>query len=203
MKKLALTLSVIFLVLFSMSAVAGEVLRNMGNLDPGVTQPNAKTFGKSLDAWMETYIRWLEGGADPGARVKNVAFLPILGESPFAVEVEPGTALVLPIVTWLGFPGDEPLPDEWWGDRSHIFGDVYLDGRPIAVPNVDYYVGPTNLVPPASLFGFEIVFYQALVVVINPLTSGEHQIVLHSEFVDFEAAFDNTWNITVIPPGKK
>ena len=207
MKKLALTFSVIFLVLFSMSTVAGEALRNIGNLDPGVTQPNAKSFGKSLDAWMETYIRWLEGGSDPEARVKNVAFLPILGESPFAVEVEPGTALVLPIITWLGFPGDEPLPDEWWGDRSHIFGDVYLDGQLVAVPNVDYYVGPTDLDPNATIVigddVYEIVFYQALVVVINPLTPGEHQIVLHSEFVDFEAAFDNTWNITVIPLGKK
>jgi len=54
----------------------------MGNLDPGVTQPYSNALGKSLDAWMETYIRWLEGGADPEARVKNVAFLPILGESP-------------------------------------------------------------------------------------------------------------------------
>lgn len=203
MKKLALTLIATFLVLFSISATGGEALRAFGKLDPGVARSNSNAFGNSLDTWMETYIRWLEDGADPDARVKNVAFLPILGESPFAVEIEPGTALVLPIVTWLGFPGDEPLPDEWWGDRSHIFGDVYLDGQPIAVPNVDYYVGPTNLVPPASLFGFEIVFYQALVVVINPLTPGEHQIVLHSEFVDFGAAFDNTWNITVIPPGKR
>jgi len=202
MKKLILALGAVFLVLFSVGTMAGESLRNMGNLDPGVTQPNSNAFGRSLDAWMETYIRWLETGADPEYRVKNVSFLPILGDSPFNVEVGPGTALVLPIVTWLGFPGDEPLPDEWWGDRGHIFGDVYLDGQQIAVPNTEYYVGPTYLDPPASLFGFEIIFYQALVVVINPLTPGEHHINLHSEFVDYGAAFDNTWNITVRPPGK-
>jgi hypothetical protein len=204
MRKLELMLSMILLVLFSMSAVAGEALRNIGNLDPGVTQPNSNTFGKSLDAWMETYIRWLEDGADPDARVKNVAFLPILGESPFAVEVEPGTALVLPIVTWLGFDENDFLPDELWGDRDHVFGDVWVDGQSVAVPNEDYYVGPTMLAPPADIgIGVDIVLYQALVVVINPLTPGEHQIVLHSEFVDFGAAFDNTWNITVTPPGKK
>ncbi|WP_455208397.1 hypothetical protein [Kaarinaea lacus] len=203
MKRLALNLSVVFLVLFSMNTIAGEALRNLGNLDPGVTQPNSNAFGKSLDAWMEVYIRWLEDGADPDARVKNAAFLPILGESPFAVEVEAGTALVLPIATWLGFPGDPILPEEWWGDPNHIFGDVTLDGQPIAIPNEDYYVGPTDLVPPAILFGiYEIDFYQALVVVINPLTPGDHQIVLHSEFVDLGLVFDNTWNISVVRPGK-
>ena len=122
MKKLVLSLGTLFVLLFSVHALAGDTLRSMGNLDPGVTQPNSAAFGRSLDAWMETYIRWLEDGADPDARVKNVAFLPIIGASPFEVEVEPGTALVLPIATWLGFPGDEALPDEWWGDRDHIFG---------------------------------------------------------------------------------
>lgn len=203
MKKLALSLGALSILLFSLHAVSGEPLRTMGNLDPGVTQPNSLAFGKSLNAWMEAYIRWLENGADPADRVKNVGFLPILGDSPFDVEVEPGTALVLPIVTWLGFSPDDVLPDEWWGDPGHIFGDVYLDGRPVAEPNTEYYVGPTTLVPPAILFETEIVLYQALVVVINPLTPGEHVIELHSEFVDFDVAFDNIWNVTVRTPGKK
>ena len=203
MKKLALSLGALFILLFSFHAVSGESLRNMGNLDPGVTQSHSLAFGKSLNAWMEAYIRWLENGADPADRVKNAAFLPILGDSPFDVEVEPGTALVLPIVTWLGFPGDDALPNEWWGNPDHIFGDVYLDGRPVAVPNLEYYVGPTALVPPASLFGFEIIFYQALVVVINPLTPGQHVIELHSEFVDFGVTFDNIWNVTVRTPTQK
>lgn len=202
MKRLILAFGACCALLCSVYAVAGEPLRSVGNLDPGAAQPNSHAFGKTLDRWMETYIRWLEDGADPAERVKNVAFLPILGDSPFSVEVEPGTALVLPIATWLGFPGDPVLPDDWWGDREHIFGDVYLDGQAIAVPNEDFYVGPTDLVPAASLFGFEINFYQALVVVIPPLTPGEHQINLHSEFVDFGAVFDNTWNIKVIPRGK-
>jgi len=203
MKRRWLSLVTLCLVLFSVNALAGDALRNMGNLDPGVTQPNSHAFGKSLDGWMETYIRWLEDGADPAARVKNVAFLPILGESPFDVEVEPGTALVLPIATWLGFPGDPTFPDEWWGDRDQIFGDVYLDGQAIAVPNAEYYVGPTDLEPNAILFGiYEIDFYQALVVVINPLTPGEHEVVLHSEIKESGDVFDNTWNITVVPPGK-
>lgn len=206
MKRLVLALGTIFVLLFSSHALAGQPLRTMGNLDPGVTQPNSHAFGKSLDGWMEAYIRWLEDGADPAARVKNVAFLPIIGVSPYEIQVEPGTALVLPIATWIAFPGEDELPDQWWGDPEHIFGDVYLDGHQIAVPNAEYYVGPTDLDPHAFLFGdpdFEVVFYQALVVVILPLSEGEHEIVLHSEFVDLGDVFDNTWNITVTPPRKK
>ena len=203
MKKLALFPSVIIVVLFSVNVLAGGSLRSFGNLDPGIAQPHSYAHGRSLDKWMEAYLRWLEAGGDPADQVRNVAFLPIIGASPFEVEVEPGTVLVLPVVTWLGFPGDEVLPDEWWGDRSHIFGDVYLDGVPIVEPNADYYVGPTYLEPPVILFGSEIAFYQAILVVINPLPPGEHQIDLHSEFVDFGVAFDNMWNITVRPKGKK
>jgi hypothetical protein len=200
MKKLT-SLSVITLIvfLFSAYASAGDALRNIGN-GPGNAQPNSASFGKSLDGWMEAYLVWFDAGADPDYLDGNVAFLPIVGESPFEVEVKPGTAFVLPIATWLGVSADEePLPDEWWGDRDHIFGDVYLDGQPIAVPNEDYYVGPSTLDPPI-LGGID--FYQALVVVIPPLTPGMHEVVLHSEFVDYGVAFDNTWYITVTPPGK-
>jgi hypothetical protein len=203
MKRFHVLVGAICVFLFSSFAMAGDALRTIGNLDPSAAQPNSMAFGKSLDGWMGAYIRWLEDGADPATRVKNLAFLPIIGDSPFDVEVEPGTALVLPIATWLGFPGDDTLPDEWWGDRDHIFGDVYLDGELIAVPNEDYYVGPTDLVPNAFLFGIiEVDFYQALVVVIPPLAAGEHVIDLHAEFVDFGAAFDNVWNISVTPPSK-
>jgi hypothetical protein len=196
------TLSVLTLIvfLFSAYASAGDALRNIGN-GPGNAQPSSSSFGKTLDGWMEAYLVWFDAGADPDYRDGNVAFLPIAGESPFEVEVEPGTAFVLPIATWLGVSADEdPLPDDWWGDRDHIFGDVYLDGQPIAVPNEDYYVGPSILDPPV-LGGND--YYQALVVVIPPLTPGLHEIILHSEFVDFAAAFDNTWYITVTPPGKR
>ena len=134
---------------------------------------------------------------------RNVAFLPIYPGPVFDVEVKSGTALVLPVVTYLGFPEDDPLPNDWFGDRDHVFGDVYLDGEPIVEPNEAYYVGPTYLDPYVVLFDiYEIAFYQAIVCVINPLPPGEHVIVLHSEFVDFGDVFDNTWNITVVP-GKK
>jgi hypothetical protein len=203
MKKYFLALITVCTLAFTIQGQAGTMLRG---LDQGIpnpdAQPNSNAFGKSLDGWMETYLRWLEDGADPDARVKNIAFLPILGESPFTVEVEPGTAFVLPIATWIAADGEPALPDEWWGDRDHIFGDVYVDGQPVAVPNAEFYVGPTDLDPSIVLFGSEFDYYQALVVVIKPLTPGEHQIVLHSEFVDLGAVFDNTWIITVTPPGK-
>lgn len=201
MKRFYLVVGACCALLFSTFLPAGEPLRSLGNRDHDA-QPDSSAFGMTLDGWMTAYIRWLEADADPAARVRNVAFLPIIGESPFEVEVEPGTALVLPILTWLGFPEDPKIPDEWWGDRNHIFGDVWVDGQPVAVPNEDYYVGPTDLDPPAQLFGFEIDYYQALVVVIKPLTPGEHQVVLHSEFVDYGAVYDNVWNITVRQPAR-
>jgi hypothetical protein len=190
-KKLAMYLSAVFVLVFSVEALAGEPARN---LDPGIAPPHSHAFGKSLDEWTELYFRWFENGQDPESRVGKVAFLPIAPGPLFEVSVKPGTPLVLPVVAWLAFGEDDFLPNEWFGDPNHIFGNVYLDGVAIAEPNADYYVGPTELDPP--LFGVATHF-QAIVFVTTPLTPGEHQIVLHSEFVDFGVAFDNIWNITV------
>lgn len=207
MKKLAISLGVILVFLLAVSVQAGEPLRN---LDPGIARPGSHAFGKSLDEWMEAYVRWLGDGADPAARIRNVAFLPIIcpDDPPpepciFEVEIKPGTALVLPVATWLGLTEDDTLPDEWFGDPNHIFGEVTLDGEAVVEPNADYYVGPTALDPPVFLLGVDRVLYQAIVFVIPPLSAGDHEIVLHAEFVDFGAVFDNIWNITVAPPGKR
>jgi hypothetical protein len=200
MKKLLISVAVIFLLLFSINVQAGQPL---GLLRHWIVPPNSVAFGDSLDGWMEAYVRWLEDGADTAVRIGNVAFLPISPGPTFNVEVEVGTALVLPVATYLGFPEDDPLPDEWFGNRAHIFGDVTLNEGGVFEINEDYYVGPTYLDPTAFItypFGtFEIAFYQALACVILPLPVGEHEIVLHSEFVDFGVVFDNTWNIVVVP----
>lgn len=208
MKKLVLTIGTLFVFLFSVHTLGGVTL---GDLGPGVTtpnpvaQPNSKAHGRSLDAWVEAYVRsLLEGAAVPK---ENVTFLPIFGPLPsdniFEVEVKPGTALVLPIALWLGFPGDPVL------GVSNFSGAVTLDGLPIAVPNEDYYVGPTNLDPPIILGEDTVAFYEGLAVVIKPLTPGEHTILLYSTITiplpddtNFVAEFSNTWNITVFPPGK-
>ena len=75
--------------------------------------------------------------------------------------------------------------------------------------NEDYYIGPTYLDPPITLGEDTVAFYEGLAVVINPLTPGEHMIQLYATITiplpdgtNFVAAFSNTWNITVIPPGK-
>jgi hypothetical protein len=197
MKKFNLALIALCALLFSVQAQSGMTLGGLEQAVPNPdAQPNSKAFGKSLDEWIEAHLRWLEAGQDPDVRVKNVAFLPIVGDSPFSIEVGPGTALVLPIAMWLGFEGDPVLVP------SDFFGAVTLDGQPIAEPNVDFLVGPTPVDPP--LFGV-VTFFQGLGVVIKPLTPGTHTIELFSSINTPEglAEFTNTWNITVAPPGKK
>ncbi len=194
MKKINLALIVLCTLLFSVQSQAGMTLGGMEQSIPNPdAQPNSKAFGKSLDEWVKAHLRWLEAGQEPDVRVKNVAFLPIMGESPFDVEMEPGTALVLPIALWLGFEGDPVL------DPSDFYGEVLVDGQPVAEPNEDYYVGPTIVDPP--LFDV-VIFYQGLAVVIKPLTPGSHTIHLISSIGD-DDSFNNTWNIHVTPPGKK
>jgi hypothetical protein len=59
------------------------------------------------------------------------------------------------------------------------------------------------------------VLYQSIGVAIKPLTPGVHKLILHSGYWGQDPAtlenpsgiwgttYDNTWNITVLPPGKK
>lgn len=196
MKKLGVTFGAIVVLLFSIQAQAGTTLDGLNQIKPNPdAQPNSSAFGRTLDEWIGTHLIWLEAGQDPEARVKNVSFLPIVGESPFSIEVKTGTAFVLPIALWLGFEGDPVL------EPSDFFGAVTLDGQPIAEPNIDYLVGPTPVDPP--LFGV-VTFYQGLGVVIKPLTPGAHTIELFATVNTPEglAEFTNTWNINVIAPGK-
>ena len=84
MKKFNLALIALFTLLFSVQSQAGMTLGSMEQSIPNPdAQPNSKAFGKSLDEWVEAHLRWLEAGQDPDIRVKNVTFLPIMGESPF------------------------------------------------------------------------------------------------------------------------
>ena len=193
MKKLAISLGVILLFLLAINVHAGEPF---GAPRHWIAPPNSMAFGKSLDDWVLVYMGWLNAGADQDAKIRNVAFLPIIPGPEFEVEVKVGTALVLPIATWLGEDESDTLPDAWFGDPLHVFGELSLNGGPIVEINEDYYVGPTPIEPP--LFG-AFVLYQALACVILPLPAGVHEIVLHSEFVDFGAVFDNSWTITVKP----
>jgi hypothetical protein len=204
------SLRVLALLLSSASALAGPVgglsLDAQSGPNP-VAPPNSHAYGKSLNEWMGTYWRQFLAGNLVGE--KKVTFLPISCDNPpctFDITIKPGTPLVLPLAAWLGFNTDDPvaLPDEWWGDPDHIFTETTLDGRPIAEPNAAYYVGPTYFEPPIQLDAeTSVLLYQTIGVVIKPLSTGVHQIVLHSEFVDLGASYDNTWNITVSPPGRQ
>jgi len=190
-------------LLFSLNTLGGSTPQAL--LDGQVitpnpdVQPNSNFQGKSVDAWVESYLRWLlEGSAIPN---KKLDFLPIIGENGgsgnvFEIEVKPGTALVLPIALWAGFEGDPEL------GVDAFTGAVTLDGQPIAVPNEDYYVGPTYVDPPIADV---VLFYEGLAVVIKPLLPGNHTIDLYSSVTyEFEGSqvtdeFTNTWNITVTP----
>ena len=194
MNKIYLTFLSLCFLLLSLPAQAGMTIAGMGQVTPNPdAQPGSQAFGMSLDEWIGAHLKWLEAGQDPDTRVKNAAFLPIIGESPFSVEVEPGTALVLPIALWLGFEGDPELA------ASDFVGAVTVDGQPVAEPNIDFYVDPTPIDPP--LFGV-VTFYQGLGVVIKPLTPGAHTINLFSSIntPDGLAEFNNTWNIIVTLP---
>ena len=200
LRKLAVIVGVIFVYLLAMNAQAGQIARSQRN--PGFAQPHSNAFGRSLDEWMGIYLEWLADGADPDARVKNVGFLPIIGTSPFEVEVESGTALVLPVFTRPAYTEQtDRLPDELFGDPDHIFGEVQLDDKPILEVNENYYVGPTYFDPPLYWPSVDkvIYYYQALVCVINPLPPGDHKIVLHSEFKDLGKVYNNIWIINVVP----
>jgi hypothetical protein len=196
MKRLLISAVVIFVLLITVNVQAGQPL---GSTRHWLASPHSMAFGMSLDEWMEAWVRWFEEGAEPASGIRNVAFLPIVPGPNFEVYVEVGTALVLPVATWLGFDLNDTAPDDWFGDREHIWGELQLNGGPAVEINEDYYVGPTFLEPPAVLFDIDVYLYQALVCLILPLPAGEHEIVLHSEFVDFGEVFDNTWNIIVLP----
>lgn len=205
MKKLALAVCTLFVFMFPVHSMAGMPFDGPGATTPNpAAQPNSKAFGRSLDAWMEAWLRnYYEGAAIPD---KRVVFLPTADEdgnagNVFDIEVKPGTKLVLPIAGYLGFPTDNPL------ESTAFVGEVTLDGQPIATPNEDYYFGPSAFDPPIILdfgeFGvFTLAFYQGLGVVIKPLTPGTHTLELYSS-VDATAngegfsEFTNTWNITV------
>ena len=196
MKRLAMAMSAFFALLFSVNSMAGTTLGNLDDLLPGVSTPNpvfepgSRAYGRSLDAWVEAYLRTVLDGQPPP--VQRVEYLPIFGESPFEVEIEAGTALVLPIALWLGFAEDPVLgPD-------NFSGAVTLDGQAIAEPNGDYYVGPTYVDPP--ILGV-VTFYEGLAVMIKPLTPGDHTIELSSSVNTPEGLFEfsNIWNISVTP----
>jgi len=196
MKKLLLVVGTLVVLLVSTNTQAGVTLGNLGDLGPGITtpnpetQPNSRAYGKSLAAWVEVYLRNLfEGEAQPS---NSVVFLPIIGDSPFEIVVKPGSALMLPIALWLGFPGDPELgPD-------NFYGAVTLDGKPVAVPNEAFYIKPAYIEP---LILDLVAFYEGIAILLKPLTPGQHTLVLSSSIYtpDGLQEFNNTWNIMVTP----
>lgn len=194
MKKIIVSVVVVCALLFTVNVYAGKAL---GPDKLRLAPPHSNAFGMSLHEWMDEWVNWFFTSQDSDVRVNNAAFLPLWE---FDIEVEAGTALVLPVFTYLGFPEDATIPEEWWGDPNYIWGVLSIDGGPEVKITAEYYTGITYFDPWIEFFGYNISFYQAIGCVILPLPPGEHVLVLHSECVegyDCSAVFDNTWNINV------
>jgi hypothetical protein len=202
MKRLLISVFVIFLLLFSMNVQAGQTLR----ASPGTAPPNSMAFGKSLDGWLEAYIIWSfwDGSGDqPADKIRNVQLLPlpVSPDTHVDIEIKVGTALVLPVAVYLGTEGEEPYPEDWFGNPNYVSGEVELDGKMIITPDENYYA-EAFFDPP--IFFDLLYFAQGIVGVITPLSVGVHEIILHSELLNLpglgeDVIFDNTWTITVVP----
>lgn len=231
MKRLAISLGVLFVFLVSMNVQAGQPIASQGKIDPRIAPPHSMGFGNSLEEWMVLYwTSFLTGGP---SKVGPVYFLPLPDCAPVSgsgtpgdplicvgeeeVTVKSGTPFILPIVAWImewGFENDEyfcdePLPDDLFG--TTIFATVEIDGREILENFEDYYVPPVDFDPLITYAEPSNGYYgacrvQGVAFLSMPLQPGEHTITNELTYIVEELGFgiiyNNTWEITVLP-GKK
>lgn len=204
---------------------------------PAAANPplRTNTGGKSLDEWLNLWFTWALGGDQPD-HVGKVQFLPLPAGEPvddgagtaddpvtlageIAVTVKPGTRLVFPLAGWirevyLDGSVDPFLPDEVFTGSRLV---LKVDGRTVLNSRrddlCDYYVPPTALdepvfYPEPTPYGsVGTVGFQAIGVILGPLSAGEHTIELRSEViaavpdpdhpVNTGFRYRNTWTVTV------
>lgn len=136
-----------------------------------------------------------------------------------SVEMRPGTPFVLPIVAWtyeIYEDGsiDPEIPFETF--QSWMYpAFLTLDGKPIIEDFYSHYIGPdwwdepVWYAAPTSYGSVGAVGVQGVGFVAAPLTPGEHVLTLESGFMfpgppygPYGIKWQNTWYITVVPPGK-
>ena len=85
MKKLLISMVMIFVLLLSLNVQAGQPLGSTGNIDPRIAPPDSNAFGKSLEEWTLLYWRsYLTGGP---SEVGPVYFLPLFCHDNHLLEI--------------------------------------------------------------------------------------------------------------------
>jgi hypothetical protein len=212
--------------------------RGAGPKRPSPPQSNA--FGKSLAEWLVLHQTWYIEGSDPaGEYVGHVLLLPqpqgiptpvvpgsdlIILKGSLDLELNPGTPIVVPIITLVGetyvnpqLPPDFPL-DSFKASLLGAEVRVTLDGKPLvdgASSNLgNFFIGPTYFKPPIAydppqfrfsdpllgdVYAASAIWLEALGFVLEPLSVGPHVLRIFAVNHDLSYGFDNTWNITVHP----
>ena len=234
MKKLALLLSAIVTVAFA----AGALAAGTNPVSPPTSIAFGKSLDDWMGTYFrqlytmpavvgEKNVTFLPIDCPAGTPTCTCAGTATGMACTFDVTVAPGSALALPFISWIGWNTyDDFLPSECWGatcpassnpyNLTSIFADATLDGKVIGEPSASYYVGPTPFEPPIACPqewdpANMCVLYQAIGVVIKPLTPGVHTLVLHSGMMgtdpppagDWMLSYDNVWTIRVVPSGRK
>jgi hypothetical protein len=105
------------------------------------------------------------------------------------ITVKPGTAVLLPLVSWVselyqGGSHDPVLPDEWFGTYLTLNEPLVIDGQAVVTAQnvTSYYIAPQYLNPPylypqpTSYGSIGVYSVQGWCVFCEPLAPGVHQI---------------------------
>ncbi len=176
----------------------------------GPLPPNSNAFEKSLAEWHQLDWLWyFEAGQEQ--QIGQVVFMPLPnGElegnvliGTCKVTLRPATPFVLPVVTILGFPEDDPadyLPEDFIAGAT---AQVSLNDKVLIDSDTEeigkYVYGPVFYDPPIMTDGYEFAWAEGIGFVHPPLPVGEHTLHLTSSTSYFLVSYNNTWTITVSP----
>jgi len=190
---------------------------------------------RNLDDLLEGWFTWALGGHHPD-HMGTVQFLPLPSGQPvddgagtaddpvtlrgeIDVTLKKNQSFVLPLLGWTREVYQDGTTDPFLPDAAFADARVVLkiDGRTVLDSGrddlEDFYVGPTRLdhpvvyPEPTSYGSVGTIGFQAIGVVIGPLSPGEHTMTLTAELratvadpnhpVNTGAVYENTWHITV------
>ena len=228
-------------LLIATTGISAE--KNVQPQKNAATNPASNAFGQGFADWLRDYWAWSYGGVGPQVQPNNVFFMPVpvpaddawetkdgklIGTAQMDLTVEPGTKLVLGVLSWIGETYDPklvpPIPDDdpafftiadFLPPNGQV--EVMLDGVPLIndanLASFYYdpirFINPLMYAEPTSYGSIGAIFVQGIGVIIQPMTPGRHTLTLYSWdswkglYGDTGVGWFNTWNITVAPPGKK